>query len=133
MQLGRRLCKKCGARTPLLICHRKITQNGRQEICRGKSKPLEDEQQKKGRRFGELQTLDISELAESARQNLGLDRVPDGMKCAKKLMSKKQIPESLEKGMLRAKHQLPVFRDGTIRYDMSDVPLTHFKLSLIHI
>ena len=131
VQLGRRLCKKCGARTPLLICHRKITQNGRQEICRGKSKPLEDEQQKKGRRFGELQSLDISELAESARQNLGLDRVPDGMKCAKKLMSKKQIPESLEKGMLRAKHQLPVFRDGTIRYDMSDVPLTHFKPSEI--
>ena len=46
-------------------------------------------------------------------------------------MSKKQIPESLEKGMLRAKHQLPVFRDGTIRYDMSDVPLTHFKPSEI--
>ena len=40
--------------------------------------------------------------------------------------SKHRIPEPIEKGILRAHHKLPVFRDGTIRYDMSDVPLTHF-------
>ena len=28
--------------------------------------------------------------------------------------------------MLRAKHRLSVFKDGTIRYDMTDLPLTHF-------
>ena len=25
------------------------------------------------------------------------------------------------------RHELPVFRDGTVRYDMSDVPITHFR------
>ena len=44
----------------------------------------------------------------------------------KKLSSKNQTPEPIAKGILRAKHKLPVFRDGTIRFDMSDVPVTHF-------
>jgi DNA polymerase II large subunit len=44
----------------------------------------------------------------------------------KQIASKDQTPEAIEKGLLRAKHQLPVFRDGTVRFDMSDVPITHF-------
>ena len=83
VQLGRRLCKKCGARTPLLICQEEDYAEWTARNMPWQIKTTKDEQQKKGRRFGELQSLDISELAESARQNLGLDRVPDGMKCAK--------------------------------------------------
>ncbi|OYT43284.1 MAG: DNA polymerase II large subunit [Candidatus Aenigmarchaeota archaeon ex4484_56] len=41
--------------------------------------------------------------------------------------SKHKIPEPIEKGILRAKYGLYVFRDGTIRYDMVNAPLTHFK------
>ena len=44
----------------------------------------------------------------------------------KKIASKDQTPEAIEKGILRAKYDLPVFRDGTVRFDMSDVPVTHF-------
>ena len=56
----------------------------------------------------------------------GIDRVPKKIKGLKKLMSKNQTPEPVAKGILRARHGLPVFRDGTIRFDMSDVPVTHF-------
>lgn len=35
--------------------------------------------------------------------------------------------ENLAKGLLRAKYNLHVNKDGTIRYDMSEMPLTHFK------
>ncbi len=49
----------------------------------------------------------------------------------KELISKLQTPEPIEKGILRAKHNLSVFRDGTARYDMIDVPVTHFKPSEI--
>ena len=31
------------------------------------------------------------------------------------------------KALLRHKHELSVFRDGTIRFDMVDMTLTHFK------
>jgi len=37
-----------------------------------------------------------------------------------------KTPEILEKGILRAKHGLSVFKDGTIRFDVTNAPLTHF-------
>ena len=48
------------------------------------------------------------------------------VKCVKELKSRNQTPEPIEKGLIRAKYDLPVFRDGTVRFDMSDVPVTHF-------
>lgn len=35
--------------------------------------------------------------------------------------------EHLAKGFLRSKHNLHVNKDGTIRYDMTEMPLNHFK------
>ena len=49
------------------------------------------------------------------------------IKGVKKLTSKAQSPEPIEKGILRARHGLTMFKDGTIRYDMSDIPLTHIR------
>jgi len=43
------------------------------------------------------------------------------------LLQKKQDAEPLEKGVLRAKHDVVMFKDGTVRYDLSDMPLTHIK------
>ena len=71
-------------------------------------------------------TVALTELLEDAQIRLGLDRLPKIMKAVKGLMSKDQTPEPIEKGYLRAMHEVPVFRDGTIRFDMSDVPITHF-------
>jgi len=49
------------------------------------------------------------------------------------LISTNKVPESMEKGILRANHGLYVFRDGTARFDATDAPLTHFKPSEIGI
>jgi DNA polymerase II large subunit len=38
-----------------------------------------------------------------------------------------KVPERLEKLLLRQKYDLSVYRDGTIRFDATNVPLTHFK------
>ena len=43
------------------------------------------------------------------------------------LTSKNKTPEPIEKGILRAKHEVITFKDGTVRYDMSDLPLTHIR------
>lgn len=51
---------------------------------------------------------------------------PD-VKCVKSLISKHKVAEHLGKGILRAKHGVVVFKDGTIRYDFTNLPLTHFK------
>jgi DNA polymerase II large subunit len=42
------------------------------------------------------------------------------------LTSDYKIPEYLGKGILRAKHDVYCYRDGTARFDATDAPLTHF-------
>jgi DNA polymerase II large subunit len=43
------------------------------------------------------------------------------------LTNELKLPERLEKALLRQKYDLSVYRDGTIRYDATNVPLTHFR------
>jgi DNA polymerase II large subunit len=70
--------------------------------------------------------LDLREELEKARKHLG-GIIPDRIKCVKRLMNKQRIPENLSKGILRARYDLSVFKDGTLRYDLTDIPLTHFR------
>ena len=69
--------------------------------------------------------LELRALFERAWKKVGGQR-PNRFKCVKGLMSKNRTPESLEKGLLRARYDLSVFKDGTLRYDLTDIPLTHF-------
>ena len=68
--------------------------------------------------------VDIVDLFENIKSKL--DITPDEVKGVKGLSNALRIPERLEKGFLRAKHDVYVFRDGTSRFDATDVPLTHF-------
>jgi len=54
-------------------------------------------------------------------------RTAGDIKCVDALKSKTKTVEPLEKGILRSKHGISVFKDGTVRFDMTDIPLTHFK------
>ncbi len=47
------------------------------------------------------------------------------------LSNTKKIPEIIEKGVLRSKHKIFVYKDGTVRFDITNAPLTHFKPSEI--
>ncbi|MCP8322795.1 MAG: DNA polymerase II large subunit, partial [Candidatus Methylarchaceae archaeon HK02M2] len=53
------------------------------------------------------------------------------LKGVKGLISTARIPEPLEKGILRKKYDLFVYKDGTIRFDATNAILTHFKPSQI--
>lgn len=129
VQMGRRICKKCGKESPFILCHhRLVDSDGLErvgETCGGRTN-MRDSQNTKRRRRGEIQTVRLDTMIEDARIRLGIDRIPRQVKCMKQIASRDQTPEAIEKGLLRAKHKLPVFRDGTVRFDMSDVPITHF-------
>jgi len=73
-----------------------------------------------------INTLEDSERAVKILGLTSIDSIPE-VKGVKGLISKEKIPERVEKGILRAKHGVYVFRDGTIRYDMTDITMTHFK------
>ncbi|MEM4554680.1 MAG: DNA polymerase II large subunit, partial [Candidatus Anstonellaceae archaeon] len=72
--------------------------------------------------------IDIVRLVEKAEERCqtSLEGIDD-VKGVEGLFSSSKIPERLEKGILRAKYKIYVFRDGTCRFDATDVPLTHFK------
>lgn len=73
------------------------------------------------------QKIDLKRLYNDALERLGERDNFDKFKGVIGLTSKYKTPEPLEKGVLRAKHDVYVFKDGTIRYDLTDQPLTHFK------
>ncbi len=68
--------------------------------------------------------VDIVTLVENLRSSLGT--LPEDIKGVKGLSNAIRIPESLKKGFLRARNDVYVFRDGTSRFDATDIPLTHF-------
>ncbi|MBN1432087.1 MAG: DNA-directed DNA polymerase II large subunit [Methanomicrobiaceae archaeon] len=73
--------------------------------------------------------IDVKEEYEAALRHLGMirDMEPKLVKGVKGMMSKERCAEPLEKAVLRAINDLYVFKDGTMRYDMIDLPLTHFR------
>ncbi|SDL92308.1 DNA polymerase II large subunit [Halogranum gelatinilyticum] len=49
------------------------------------------------------------------------------LKGVKGLTSAHKTPEAIEKGVLRAKNGVTAFKDGTVRYDMTDLPVTSVR------
>jgi DNA polymerase II large subunit len=72
------------------------------------------------------QAVNFKDLLEGACHSLSVP-VPKILKGVKGLTNEDKTPEIIEKGVLRAKHDLSVYKDGTIRFDATNAPLTHFK------
>jgi len=76
------------------------------------------------------QVVNFKGLLEDTCTRLGVS-VPKILKGVKGLTNLTKTPEVLEKGVLRVRHDLSVYKDGTIRFDATNAPLTHFKPSEI--
>ena len=115
MELNGRVCKNCGNETPLTVCENcgSVTYNQNQN------------------RKMKIDLGDVLQKAES-RLNIRPDQVKE-LKGVKKLMSKNNAVEPIEKGILRSIHDISINKDGTCRYDMSDIPITHFKKSELNL
>ena len=71
--------------------------------------------------------LDVRKLFQHCLRRIDMISYPNLIKGVRGTSNKKHVPEHLAKGILRAKHLLAVNKDGTIRYDMTQLPMTHFK------
>ncbi|MBD3313359.1 DNA polymerase II large subunit [Candidatus Woesearchaeota archaeon] len=71
--------------------------------------------------------IDIRDYFDSAIKIVGMKDYPDLIKGVRGTSNKDHIPEHLVKGILRAKNNVYVNKDGTTRYDMTELPITHFK------
>ena len=73
-------------------------------------------------------SIEIKDYFDKARKLAGLTN--DEINLVKGIRGTSSMDhdcENLAKGVLRAKYNLHVNKDGTIRYDMSEMPITHFK------
>jgi DNA polymerase II large subunit len=73
------------------------------------------------------QELSVAPIWAQAVERLDLRRSPPHVKGVKGLLSPGKVPEPMEKGILRALHGISVYQDGTARFDLTDLPLTHFR------
>ena len=129
--IGRRRCPACGAETFKNACPACGAHTVAVFTCPRCGRTLDgDTCPACGAEGVCLQTIPIQVKEEysAALANLGMrENELKLVKGVKGLISKERTIEPLEKGILRAKNELYVFKDGTIRYDMIDLPLTHFR------
>jgi len=76
--------------------------------------------------------VDMRRIFVNALKHLGMTTFPDSIKGVRGMISRSHIPEHMTKAILRAKHDVHVNKDGTVRYDCSEVALTHFRPVEIH-
>ncbi|HII15819.1 MAG TPA: DNA polymerase II large subunit [Nanoarchaeota archaeon] len=121
-------CSKCGKNVVYSVCEDCGGEPIKKFFCPKCNKETEDEHcpahgpclpYKK-------YSLDINHLYTEAVRKLGHEP-PELVKGIRGTSNKEHIPEHLLKGILRAKHNVFVNKEGTIRYDMSEMSCTHFK------
>ena len=115
------VCSKCGNKTTkFYICR----------ICKDELEVQFCEKCKRDANGFSYKQFPLRQNLIAAQEKLGI-RVQQPFKGVDKLINQEKIPEPLEKGLIRQKFGLSVFKDGTVRFDATNSPLTHFKLSWI--
>lgn len=71
--------------------------------------------------------LDLNYFFTKAMERLREKVYPDLIKGIRGTSNKDHLVEHLAKGILRAKHGIYVNKEGTTRYDCTELPITHFK------
>jgi len=124
-------CSKCKSEGIYPVCENCQSFSKKMNYCRECDVLCEKECPKNHERLNPYrrQRLDILKYFNSAKKTLGLrlDDLPVVIKGVRETKSDDRSCENLAKGLLRAKYNLNVNKDGTIRYDISEMPITHFK------
>ncbi|NVM18226.1 MAG: DNA polymerase II large subunit [Candidatus Lokiarchaeota archaeon] len=131
IDICRKKCPKCNAITPFNLCPKCGTHTEFQKICLKCNKYYPKNEEKCHQcggllNFSKEASFNIKNYTESLSNSLNV-RLPSKFKGILGLTNKFKVPEPIVKGMLRAKNGLMVYKTAEIRYDATDIPLTHFK------
>jgi DNA polymerase II large subunit len=131
VEIERRVCKSCGKEGFSFLC-KCGGHTDKKRVCPKCNIPAVERCPRCGEETSAASKMhiDVKKLYSEALANLN-EREPDTLKGVIGLTSRDKTPEPLEKGILRAKHGINIFKDGTVRYDLTDLPLTHFRPSEI--
>ncbi len=127
VELAKRKCPNCKSYTLKIKCPSCHCETISEKICPRCGKTVKDTGCSTCKTDGVMyqrQPVNFKELIAIASSNLGYP-VPKMLRGVKGLTNLDKTPENIEKGILRAKHGLSVYKDGTIRFDATNAPLTH--------
>ena len=134
IQLSERFCTTCGESTFVTFCPKCLQETKQLYVCK-------QEHISETRNCGECgqyafparkKNINIEGLIKAGVQKTGISDLKK-IKGVSFLNSKNRIPENIIKGILRAKHNLFVYKDGTCRFDQTNAHLTHFTAKEVHI
>ncbi|MFB6092949.1 MAG: DNA-directed DNA polymerase II large subunit [Haloquadratum sp.] len=133
VRVGDRACPDCGTHTFRTTCpdcgahtepHYECDECGR-EVERDESGRVYCDRCEREVTSAEPYDLDVGEEYRRALDDVGeRESAYDILKGVRGLSSADKTPEPMEKGVLRAKNGVTSFKDGTVRYDMTDLPVT---------
>lgn len=119
-------CSKCGRETVFGVCEecgKKTTRLYYCNLCGN----VEGTKCKHGQAAPfRKQEIDIKRIFKAIQKQLKTKNLPDLIKGVRGTSSKERRPEHIIKGVLRASNEIYVNKDGTTRYDMTELPITHF-------
>jgi DNA polymerase II large subunit len=139
IEIANRYCKTCNLPSVGTKCRNCLSETPLYNICRICREPINSENNSKKevtttrctkcRREGKTYSpskYPLKKMLKKAEKTLEI-QFKEPLKGVKILMGKNKSAEPLEKGILRQNYDLYAFKDGTIRYDATNGPLTHFK------
>ncbi|MFX1372707.1 MAG: DNA polymerase II large subunit [Promethearchaeota archaeon] len=131
IEVCRKKCPNCGKSTIFNICPSCGTHTELQKIC-SQCKILYPTYETYCQKCNSIlktsneAKFNIKEQINQVLENLNV-QLPDRLKGIIGLTNEYKVPEPIEKGILRAKNEVLVYKTAEIRYDATDIPLTHFK------
>ncbi len=133
VELAKRKCPNCKVFTLNLLCQSCGCQTVLEKTCPNCGKDLKSEQCpvcRMSAKRSQRQAVNFREALENTCTQLHVS-LPKILKGVKGLANETKTAETIAKGVLRARYDLSVYKDGTIRFDATNAPLTHFKAAEI--
>jgi DNA polymerase II large subunit len=127
VELAKRKCPNCKSYTLKVKCPACDCETISERLCPRCGKIIKDTECSTCKTHGVMyqrQPINFKELIDIASGSLGCP-IPKMLRGVKGLTNLDKTPETIEKGILRAKHGLSIYKDGTIRFDATNAPLTH--------
>jgi len=131
IDICRKKCPNCSSITPFNLCPKCGYHTKFQKMCLKCNKYYNKNEEKCQQcggflNFSKEASFNIENYSKTILNSLNMS-IPDKFKGILGLTNKFKVPEPLMKGFLRAKNGLMVYKTAEIRYDATDIPLTHFK------
>ncbi len=128
VEMVKRKCPNCKIYTIRVKCSDCGAETVPEKSCPRCGRPLRDMECPTCHAGGVMyqrQPINFREQVGEACKSLGY-QAPKMLRGVKGLTNADKTPELIQKGILRAKYDLSVYKDGTIRFDATNAPLTHF-------